>query len=796
MNVPARAAAKTEASASTRTAASLQVKAAGASHMSLDHAVGNVLRTPGAPMDTRTREFMEARFGHDFSQVRIHTDAQAARSADRLSAQAYTVGHHVVFGAGKYAPASIAGRFLLAHELTHVAQQSNDVARGRSGPVVWMEHGCAEEEANRSAAAVIRDATIAQAAITARPVSLQRFSLYEFFANIPIIGLLVRAIFEGTFSDDQLLEYLDKITRRGRIEDAIDSDNKARAIVLRWKASNPKFNLSPTQKVLLVQEMLSGVTVGDDQDRILDLLEFSGNGDLALMFNARRLDVTRLEQKLEGERRKRLDAFIATRFLGGRESLLQGDAFTQGEPAKGAPRFPYNWATLKAKIDGPYYHAEELIAEVTTYDAKQRQAAQADLLRERAERVRTDALLEKQARKTKDKAEADKRTKQLTELRAGSYKIDAILQAVFKDIAIAETPATLAAKTAVPGADQKAAIRAALKPEVVSDKFEPVLPGETKNYEDKLRELLPVIIKRYYDEMVAGHGVTEHSDPKKLHELTQFEDIGRVSKNETDKVFGSYKTGPEIKADRPGRRGNIHDQFAETEAQLSKMTAPQRRDKARELIFYFFQSDGEVRGLNIDHNASPEFDPKNKPLNEVAGIMEKLADEFTSAEADVVRLNEIDRGWDASAEHGEIGIQLFRREGDEDRVFLWDMFQTLIHEYLHTLAHEKYNKYADHFGDKSNEYNTLVEGVDSLLTETVWSNVASRVAEPALRQQIEGPIDSKKPRIDVPSVMLRRYESYDQAIKLVNIVGIRNLYVAYFLGDVEKIGADPGDLGT
>jgi hypothetical protein len=740
---------------------------------------------------------MESRFGHDFSRVRIHADGLAARSAHRASAHAYTIGQHIVFGAGKYLPGSMVGKFLLAHELAHVAQQSTDVADRNCEPAVRAGHDRAEEEANRSAAAVLRGETVEQGALTPQALSLQRFSLYEFFANIPIIGLLVRAIFEGTFSDDQLLEYLDKMTRRGRIEDAIDSDNKARAIVLRWKASNPKFNLSPTQKVLLVQEMLSGATVGDDQDRILDLLELSGNGDLALMFNARRIDVTRLEQKLEGERRRRLDAFIAARFLGGRESLLQGDAFTQGEPAKGAPRFPYNWATLKAKIDGgPYYHAEELIAEVTTYDAQQRQAAQADLLRERSERVRTDALLEKQARKTKDKAEAEKLTKQLTELRVGSFKIDAILQAVFKDIAIAETPATLAAKTTVPGADQKAAIRAALKPEVVSDKFEPVLPGETKNYEEKLRTLLPVIIKGYYDEMVAGRGVTEHADPKKLHELTQFEDIGRVSKNETDKVFGSYKTGPEIKADRPGRRGNIHDQFAETEAQLSKMTAPQRRDKARELIFYFFQSDHEVRGLNIDHNASPEFDQKNKPLNEVAGTMEKLADEFTSAEADVVRLNEIDRGWDASAEHGEIGIQLFRKEGDEDRVFLWDMFQTLIHEYLHTLAHERYNKYADHFGDKSNEYSTLAEGVDSLLTETVWSNVASRVAEPALRRQIEGPIDSKKPRIDVPSVSARRYESYDQAIKLVNIVGIRNLYAAYFLGDVEKIGADPKDLGT
>lgn len=85
--------------------------------------VHEVLFSPGQPFDPATRAFMEPRFGHDFGNVRIHTDAHAAESAQMVSSLAYTVGRDVVFGAGQYAPETPVGRHLLAHELTHVVQQ-------------------------------------------------------------------------------------------------------------------------------------------------------------------------------------------------------------------------------------------------------------------------------------------------------------------------------------------------------------------------------------------------------------------------------------------------------------------------------------------------------------------------------------------------------------------------------------------------------------------------------------------------------------------------------------------------
>jgi hypothetical protein len=75
---------------------------------------------------------MEARFGHDFSRVRVHSDAPAAESADAVQARAYTVGNDIVFGRGEYAPGTAKGRRLMAHELTHVVQQWCSI----SGPVL------------------------------------------------------------------------------------------------------------------------------------------------------------------------------------------------------------------------------------------------------------------------------------------------------------------------------------------------------------------------------------------------------------------------------------------------------------------------------------------------------------------------------------------------------------------------------------------------------------------------------------------------------------------------------------
>jgi hypothetical protein len=101
----------------------LQRAAVGPAPNTVPAMVHEVLRSPGQPIDLAARAFMEPRFGHDFSQVRVHTDAMAAESARAVKAQAYSVGHRLVFDTGQYTPGTLAGKKLLAHELTHVVQQ-------------------------------------------------------------------------------------------------------------------------------------------------------------------------------------------------------------------------------------------------------------------------------------------------------------------------------------------------------------------------------------------------------------------------------------------------------------------------------------------------------------------------------------------------------------------------------------------------------------------------------------------------------------------------------------------------
>lgn len=91
--------------------------------------VHEALSSQGQALDSTTRDFFEPRFHQDFSDVRVHVDTVAAESARAVSATAFTVGRDVVFDSGKYQPHSTAGRELLAHELTHVVQQSRGGSR-------------------------------------------------------------------------------------------------------------------------------------------------------------------------------------------------------------------------------------------------------------------------------------------------------------------------------------------------------------------------------------------------------------------------------------------------------------------------------------------------------------------------------------------------------------------------------------------------------------------------------------------------------------------------------------------
>lgn len=96
-------------------------------------AVNQILQSPGQPMDIATRSFMERGFGYSFSKVKIYDNPAAHQSAKDINALAYTQGNNIVFGAGQYQPEGVTGKYLLAHELTHVVQQSGNMPDSAQG---------------------------------------------------------------------------------------------------------------------------------------------------------------------------------------------------------------------------------------------------------------------------------------------------------------------------------------------------------------------------------------------------------------------------------------------------------------------------------------------------------------------------------------------------------------------------------------------------------------------------------------------------------------------------------------
>src|SRR5262249_16769691 len=126
--------------------------------------VHEALRSSGRPLDAATREFMEPRFGHDFSGVRVHTDSQAAESARAVNALAYTVGRDVVFGSGQYAPGMTAGRKLLAHELAHTIQQAGSGSVSLGKLTIGSANDRYEQEADRAGEDALRGAVQVESA--------------------------------------------------------------------------------------------------------------------------------------------------------------------------------------------------------------------------------------------------------------------------------------------------------------------------------------------------------------------------------------------------------------------------------------------------------------------------------------------------------------------------------------------------------------------------------------------------------------------------------------------------------
>jgi len=128
--------------------------------------------SPGQSLDNATRAFMESRFRHDFSNVRVHTDTSAAESARAINALAYAYGRDIYFGAGQFRPGTASGNRLIAHELSHVVQQRGRERTQRRGIPVGERQDASEARADAVADAVVGGLAVPDAGTAA--MSVQR----------------------------------------------------------------------------------------------------------------------------------------------------------------------------------------------------------------------------------------------------------------------------------------------------------------------------------------------------------------------------------------------------------------------------------------------------------------------------------------------------------------------------------------------------------------------------------------------------------------------------------------------
>lgn len=192
----------------------------------IPESVNRTLAAPGHPLDSGTRNFMESRLGHDFSRVRIHTDAQAAESAHAMQAHAYTAGHDIAFAPGKFATDTLEGRQLLGHELAHTIQQQHLPTNPTNLTLDTAIDSPLEREADRAAqfavsARAVTAATWARPRLSpagARHVARQKVAGYETkpiaFERADIEKLVGVSYWEQKVAGKYDVTFIDPVTAR------------------------------------------------------------------------------------------------------------------------------------------------------------------------------------------------------------------------------------------------------------------------------------------------------------------------------------------------------------------------------------------------------------------------------------------------------------------------------------------------------------------------------------------------------------------------------------------------------
>jgi peptidoglycan hydrolase-like protein with peptidoglycan-binding domain len=345
---------------------------------------------------------------------------------------------------------------------------------------------------------------------------------------------------------------------------------------------------------------------------------------------------------------------------------------------------------------------------------------------------------------------------------------------------VGKAPKELLAATHAPDAAERTALADALSTETKADpktgtppKFVEVVGGQ--NYGDRIEAAVNKVIdtqlawaKPMENDRKAGH----------LYDWGNIEKVGVQSKTATDASFGSYATGKALKA--TGVDAKIKDAWEFKEKELAADPGA-AGEAASWRVTKILDGHASISAIDSEHGAIQSHAAEKAIVDPIHA---KIA---TARKAELVLIH---KAWPAFASGNDVFIQRIEKhdakghfDKADGRNYMWKTFQTIIHEYIHTLEHPAHQAYRAKLPAQKGGF-TLREGTTDYFTKIAYNNTDR--ADPTLRTNVEGPFH--EPAVVHPIPPLTTYRESANAERAAGIVGLPNLCGAFFLGQLELIG--------
>jgi hypothetical protein len=295
-----------------------------------------------------------------------------------------------------------------------------------------------------------------------------------------------------------------------------------------------------------------------------------------------------------------------------------------------------------------------------------------------------------------------------------------------------------------------------------------------KKYGERIENFLDERIPAMYEYMAEGKQELRN-DPNNLHDWGQIEEVAKESKKATDLQFGKYRTGAPLTSQ--GINAKIKDAWEDKEAKLA--ADPTVADswiswRVQKLL----DGNSDIKAIDQEHGAIQSRDAEKLIIGPIKTAM------MTKYRMELI---EIHKGWPAFASAGNVFIQRFKEKdlaGNDDkakgREYMWHEFQTIIHEYIHTLEHSEHKAYQQSLDPKKGSF-TLREGTTDYFTKVAYNN--TKRDDATLREKVEGPFHEEGVTHALPN--LGTYGESQNAEAAAGIIGFPNMCGAFFLGHTE-----------